>query len=75
MFALSMLNVGEAHAVLDHPDAVGVRDAQKVIDQCGWLASLGVTETVLPPPPMPDFEAYQDWLRWIAEDVMPKATD
>ena len=30
LFTLMSLNVGDAHAVLDHPDAVGVRDAQMI---------------------------------------------
>ena len=40
--------------------------------QCGWLKDLGVTEVVVPLPPLKDYEAYLDRLRWIAAEVMPK---
>ena len=72
MFALSMLNVGEAHAVTGDPRAQGLWDAQKIIDQCGWLRELGVTEVVIPLPPLDGFNAYLDRLRWVAENVMAK---
>jgi probable F420-dependent oxidoreductase len=72
MFAMSMLNVGDAHAVTGDPRAQGLWDAQKIIDQCHWLKGLGVTEVVVPLPPLQDFEAYLDRLRWIAAEVMPK---
>lgn len=75
MYALSMLGVGAHHEVIDNPDAVGSRNPQIVIDQCGWLAELGVTETVLPPPPMRGFQDYLEWLQWVAEDIMPKVSD
>jgi len=48
------------------------RDAQQIIDQCHWLESLGVTETIVSLPPLQDFEAYLDRLRWVAEEVMCK---
>jgi hypothetical protein len=69
---MSMLNVGDAHAVTGDPRAQGLWDAQKIIDQCRWLEGLGVTEAVVPLPPLKDFEAYLDRLRWIAAEVMPK---
>jgi probable F420-dependent oxidoreductase len=75
MFTLLALNVGEAHAVIGDPRAQGTWDAQRVIDQCHWLASLGVTETVVPVPALPDFPAYLDWLRWVAEEIMPHTPD
>lgn len=72
-FALEMLNVGARHEVLDDPRAPGTRDAQKIIDQIGWLARLGITETIVPLPPGIDgFEAYADRLRWVASEIMPK---
>jgi hypothetical protein len=67
-----MLNVGDAHAVTGDPRARGLWNAQQIIDQCNWLEGLGVTEVVVPLPPLQDFEAYLERLRWIAAEVMPK---
>ena len=72
MFAMLMLNFGEAHAVTGDPRAKGSWDAQKIIDQCHWLKNLGVTEVVISQPPLRDFEEYLDHLRWVATEVMPK---
>lgn len=74
MYTLLALNVGEAHAVRGDARARGTWSAQQIVDQCSWLAGLGVTETVVPLPPLLDFPAYLDWLRWIAEEVMPKTS-
>jgi probable F420-dependent oxidoreductase len=72
-FALEMLNVGAHHEVLDDPRAPGTRDAQKIIDQIGWLKELGVTETIVPlPPGLTGLDAYFDRMRWVAEEIMPK---
>jgi len=71
-FPLMALNVGEAHAVISDPRARGTWNAQQIIDQCHWLEGLGVTETIVSLPPLQDFEAYLDRLRWVAEEVMCK---
>lgn len=71
-FALEMLNVGAQHEVLDDPRAPGVWNAGQIIDQCAWLAELGVTQTIVPLPPLTDFEAYKDRLRWVAAEIMPQ---
>jgi probable F420-dependent oxidoreductase len=64
--------VARAHAVTGDARAQGSWDAQMTIDQCNWLKGLGVTEVVAPLPPLQDFEAYLDHLRWVAAEVMPK---
>ena len=47
--------------------------AQALVDQIGWLAERGVTEVRLAEPALESLEAYLDWLRWTAEEVVPKA--
>ena len=66
-----MLNVSATHEVKGDDRGLGQWDAQRIIDQCEWLADLGVTETTIPAPPLADFEAYQDRLRWVAAEIMP----
>jgi probable F420-dependent oxidoreductase len=72
-FALEMLNVGAQHEVLEDPRAPGTRSAAQIIDQIGWLKSLGITDTIVPmPAEVSGFEEYCDRLRWVAEEIMPK---
>ncbi len=71
-FALSRLGVVHGSSSND-PASVGRQDAPYVLDQLGWLASKGVTEVRLAVPQFEDFQAYLDWLRWVAEEIMPKA--
>ncbi|MCW2831076.1 MAG: luciferase family protein [Aeromicrobium sp.] len=71
-YSLAALNVGEAHAVQTDTGAQFGQSADEVVDQCGRLAELGVTDTWVTPPPVDDFEAYLDHLRWVAAEVMPK---
>jgi probable F420-dependent oxidoreductase len=72
-FALEMLNVGAHHEIMDDPRAPGTRDAQKIIDQIGWLKTLGITETIVPlPPGIGGFSEYSDRLGWVASDIIPK---
>ena len=72
-FALEMLNVGAHHEVLDDPRASGNWSVQKILDQIGWLESLGVNETIVPlPPGVTGFDDYVERLHWVAEEIMPK---
>ena len=70
--ALGRLGIGAHHEVRNDPRIFGMTDPQMLIDQIGYLASLGVTETRLPPPELADFQAYLDWLSWVAEEIAPK---
>jgi probable F420-dependent oxidoreductase len=72
MYPIYMLNFGEGHAVKGDAAAEGLSEAQQLIDQLGYLQSLGVTETEVPRPALRDFEEYADWMRWIAAEVMPR---
>lgn len=71
-FALLMLNVGGQHEILESPEAKGERNVQKIVDQCGLLERAGVSQTTVSAPPLGNFEEYLDWLRWVAEEIMPR---
>lgn len=71
-YSLAHLRLGHGHVIRDDPMGAGLRDVQQLVDQIGYLKSLGVTQTRLPPPPLAHFEAYLDWLSWVAEEVAPK---
>jgi len=59
------------HGIRHAPEAKAPTDAQKLLDQLSYLASIGVTETDVARPPHRDFEEYLDWLRWLAAEIMP----
>lgn len=71
-FPIESMRIGDGHVERDIPGTEGSWDVQQTVDMCGWLANLGVTETIIPLPPMDHFNAYLDRLRWVAEEVMPK---
>ncbi|GAB1814463.1 TIGR03619 family F420-dependent LLM class oxidoreductase [Mycobacterium sp. MUNTM1] len=71
-YSLAVLSIGQEHAIVDDKEAQFGQNTQQVIDKCGMLAELGVTETWVNPPPLNDFEAYLDHMRWVADEVMPK---
>jgi probable F420-dependent oxidoreductase len=73
-FALEMLNVGAHHEIKGDERSQGNWDAGKIVEQCQWLKSLGVTETIVPVPPVTDFEAYKDRMHWVASEVMPQVS-
>jgi len=62
------------HGICSVPEAEPLTDAQKLIDQLGYLAGLGVTETDIARPAHRDFEEYLDWLRWLAAEIMPNVS-
>ena len=71
-FPLAALRLGDGHVEREAEVAAGTWNVQQIVDTCGWLGRLGVTETVLPLPPLTDFAAYLDRLRWVAAEIMPK---
>lgn len=71
-YSLAVLSIGQEHAVVDDPNAQFGQSAQQVIDNCGMLADLGVTDTWVNPPPLNDFSAYLDHMHWVAEEIIPK---
>ena len=73
VYSMMMLKLHEDHRPKDAPEADGTWNAEELVDLLGFLHGLGVTETTLSMPPLRDFEAYLDWLRWVAAEVFPKA--
>jgi probable F420-dependent oxidoreductase len=71
-FAIESMRIGEAHVEREAKNTEGTWDVQQTVDLCGWLAECGVTETVIPLPPLKSFDAYLDRLRWVAAEIMPK---
>lgn len=71
-FSVEQLGVGAQHEIIEDERAAASWNADKVIEQCQWLSSLGVTETTLPVPPMDGVETYKEWLQWVSEEIMPK---
>jgi len=45
-------------------------DAQRMIDQLGWIRDLGVTEVTPPLPRLRSYQHYLERLHWVAEEVM-----
>jgi hypothetical protein len=60
------------HVPLDDHGAVSSAETQRVIDACGQLATLGVTDTWVPPAPVSGLSEYLDSLRWLAKEVLPE---
>jgi len=71
-YTMANLKLGDGHVVRDSPEADGSWNAQHMIDVVSRLKELGVTETPLVAPYLKDFQEYLDWIRWGAEEVMPK---
>jgi len=71
-FPIEAMRVGEGHVETNAADTAGSWNVQKTIDLCGWLAAKGVTETIIPLPPLKDFVEYCDYLRWIGEEIIPR---
>jgi len=71
-YSLAVLSIGQEHAIVDDAGAQYGQSAQQVIDNCGMLADLGVTDTWVNPPPLSDFSAYLDHMHWVAEEIIPK---
>jgi probable F420-dependent oxidoreductase len=46
-------------------------DAQRMVDQLGWIRELGVTEVTPPLPRLRSYQHYLERLHWLAEEVMP----
>ena len=62
------------HVPLDDQAAVSSTETQRTIDACAHLATLGVTDTWVPPAPVSGLSEYLDSLRWLAEEILPELT-
>lgn len=70
-YGLGTSLVGEGHEVLHDPTQRPGMGKQQIIDQLNRFASLGVTMTSVPIPPVRDVEEYLDYSRWVIEEVAP----
>lgn len=70
-YGLATGRVGEGHVEQNDPRARPGMPKQEIIDQLGWLASLGVTWSSIPIPKLSDIDEYCDYIQWIAEEIMP----
>ncbi|MBU6266903.1 MAG: TIGR03619 family F420-dependent LLM class oxidoreductase [Sphingomonadales bacterium] len=68
---LSQGRVGEGHVVVDDPMCRADMTKQEIIDRLGYFADLGVTMSGLPIPPLSSADGYEDYCRWVAEEIMP----
>ena len=70
-YGLATGRVGEGHVVQTDPHSHPGMSAAEIIDKLGWFATLGVTMSGLPVPPLANAEAYFDYTQWVAEEIMP----
>ncbi|WP_257540951.1 TIGR03619 family F420-dependent LLM class oxidoreductase [Sphingobium sp. CFD-1] len=72
-FPIEAMKLGDGHVENKAAaETIGSWNVQQTIDLCGWLGELGVTETIIPLPPLDSFDAYLDRMRWVAQEIMPK---
>jgi probable F420-dependent oxidoreductase len=72
-FPMEAMKIGDGHVENEQvKGTIGSWNVQETVDLCSWLGDLGVTETIIPLPPLQDLEAYMDRLRWVAEEIMPR---
>lgn len=72
-FPIEAMKIGDGHVEnAAAQNTIGSWDVQATVDLCGWLAERGVTETIIPLPPLDSYQAYLDRIRWVAEEIMPK---
>lgn len=75
MYGLGTGRVGKDHQVLDDPRAQPGMTGPELVDRLGELARLGVTMSSIPIPPVRDCAAYEDYCRWVMEEVAPAIRD
>jgi probable F420-dependent oxidoreductase len=73
-FPIESMRLSDGHVETSRQGTYGSWNAQEMVDLCGWLENLGVTESTIPLPPLESFEAYLERLHWVAEEIMPKVT-
>jgi probable F420-dependent oxidoreductase len=70
-YNLASLRLGEGHHAKADDHDFDTWDAQRMIDQLGWIRDLGVTEVTPPLPRLRSYQHYLERLHWLAEEVMP----
>ncbi len=71
MYGLGTSRVGEGHKVQDDPRARPGMSRQEIIDRLSEFKALGVTMSAVPIPPVTSLEAYEDYARWVIEEIKP----
>ena len=71
MYGMSTASVGEGHKVIDDPNARPGRNSQQIIDRLNWFQEQGITMSSVPVPPIDSIEEFEDYARWVMEDIKP----
>lgn len=71
-YGLGTSLIGEGHVGSDDPTQRPGMPAEQIVDTLGWFASLGVTMTSVPIPPVDGVSAYLDYAQWVMEEIKPK---
>src|SRR3546814_5579983 len=72
-FPIEAMKLGEGHVEnTAAAETIGSWNVQATIDLCGWLAELGVTETIIHLPQPDVSAAYLERPHWTAAEIMPK---
>lgn len=70
-FAIEQMRLGEGHVEKEDAMKIDPWNVQQLVDLCGYLTGLGVTETIIPLPALTEYQQYLDRMRWVAEEIMP----
>ncbi len=72
MYGFATTRVGEGHQVQDDPRARPGMTLNEIVDRLSWFKSLGVTMSSVPIPAVGSIAAYEDYARWVIEEVKPR---
>jgi probable F420-dependent oxidoreductase len=74
MYNLANLRLTEGHHAKPDDHDFDSWNAQRLVDQLGWIRDLGVTEVTPPLPRLASYQQFLERLHWLAEEVMPRVT-
>lgn len=74
-FDMAQYRLGFGHVARQNGDGPQESSTPELIDHIARLGSLGVTEVTPLVPQCRDFEAYLDWVRWLADSILPVVRD
>ncbi len=69
---MTTTRVGEAHAVLNDPNARPDMSKQEIIDRLSWLEEQGVTVSAVPLPTVSGVDEYLDYAQWVIDEIKPQ---
>jgi len=70
-YNLASLRLGEDHRARADDHDFDTWNAQRMIDQLGWIRDLGVTEVTTPLPRLGSYQHFIERLHWLSEEIMP----